>query len=353
VTIRPTISIAVTDVAGVRATIVGSLPKPVQIAEPEKLFSPWRMAGVDLQSAQDAAVVHWLRVQEGAGLDVLTDGEQRRRHYIWGFLEGLTGIDMETLGRKPSRGQRYRAETPVARIVGEVTWRGPVFAEALRFAKRHTMRPVKVTLPGPMTTADSVLDAIGRRSDADLALLFAELLNKEAKGLAEAGADVIQFDEPCFNIYVDAVRDWGIGALERAMAGVDARIAVHICYGYGVPQVKEWKSRNQDWSHYNYTLPLLAKSRVDQVSIEAAASGVDVSVIEVLRGKDVLLGVISCSTHEIETAELVAGRLHRALPYVEPRHLFGCTDCGMVPLPVDVAAAKLRALGDGVRLINQ
>jgi 5-methyltetrahydropteroyltriglutamate--homocysteine methyltransferase len=186
---------------------------------------------------------------------------QRRRHYIWGFLEGLTGIDMETLGRKPSRGQRYRTETPVARIVGEVAWRGPVFTEALRFAKRHTMRPVKVTLPGPMTIADSVFDAIGRRSDADLALLFAELLNKEAKGLAEAGADVIQFDEPCFNIYVDAVREWGIATLERAMAGVDARIAVHICYGYGVPQVKQWKSRNRDWSHYDYTLPLLAKSR--------------------------------------------------------------------------------------------
>ena len=339
--------------AGVRATIVGSLPKPVQIAEPEKLFSPWRMAGVDLPSAQDAAVVHWLRVQEGAGLDVLTDGEQRRRHYIWGFLEGLTGIDMETLGRKPSRGQRYRAETPVARIVGEVTWRGPVFAEALRFAKRHTMRPVKVTLPGPMTTADSVLDAIGRRSDTDLALLFAELLNKEAKGLAEAGADVIQFDEPCFNIYVDAVRDWGIGALERAMAGVDARIAVHICYGYGVPQVKQWKSRNQDWSHYNYTLPLLAKSRVDQVSIEAAASGVDVSVIEVLRGKDVLLGVIDVATETVETPEEVAGVIGEALRYVPRQRIVPCTNCGMAPMRRDIAAGKLMALGDGARLARE
>ncbi len=338
--------------ARVRATIVGSLPKPPDLAEPEKLFARWRAAGADQQAKQDAAVRDWLRLQEEAGLDVVTDGEQRRRHYIWGFLEGLTGIDTETLGKKPSRGKRYQAETAVARIVGDVTWTGPVLTAAARFAKQHAHRPLKVTLPGPMTTADSVLDTVAHRDDADLAMMFADLLNREAKALVAAGVDVIQFDEPCFNIYVDAVRDWGIATLERAMAGVAAKIAVHICYGYGTPIVMQWKSRNRDWSHYGHTLPLLAKSRVDQVSIETAASGVDVGVVEMLRGKDVLLGVISCSSAEVETPALVAERLRRALPFVAPEHLFGCTDCGMVPLALDVARAKLKALGAGVRMIN-
>jgi len=336
----------------VRATIVGSLPKPPELAEPEKLFARWRTTGADQQAKQDAAVIEWLRIQEQAGLDVVTDGEQRRRHYIWGFLEGLSGIDTETLGKKPSRGKRYQPETAVARIVGDVHWTQPVVTAAARFAKQHAHRPLKVTLPGPMTTADSVLDTVGPRSDADLAMMFADLLNREAKALVAAGVDVIQFDEPCFNIYVDAVRDWGIAALERAMAGVDAKIAVHICYGYGTPVVMQWKSRNRDWSQYGHTLPLLAKSRVDQVSIETAASGVDVGVVETLRGKDVLLGVISCSTSKVETPAAVAERLRRALPFVAPEHLFGCTDCGMVPLPVDVAKAKLVALGEGVRMAN-
>jgi 5-methyltetrahydropteroyltriglutamate--homocysteine methyltransferase len=338
--------------AGVRATIVGSLPKPVAMAEPERLFAAWRLGGEALERAQDEAVRHWLQVQEAAGLDIVTDGEQRRRHYIWGFLDGLTGIDTETLGRKPARGQRYQAETAVARIVGDVAWTGSVLAEAAQFAKRHTQRPLKVTLPGPMTIADSVLDTVGGRSPADLAMMFADLLNREAKALVAAGADVVQFDEPCFNIYLDALRDWGMAALERAMAGVEGKIAVHICYGYGVPLVKQWKTENRDWSHYGISLPLLAKSRVDQVSIETAASGVDVGVIEALAGKEVLFGVVSCSTNTVETPELVAERLRRALAYVAPEQLIGCTDCGMVPLPLDIAEAKLRALGEGVRRLN-
>ncbi len=338
--------------AGVRATIVGSLPKPAAMAEPERLFAPWRLEGAALERAQDDAVRHWLQVEEAAGLDVVTDGEQRRRHYIWGFLDGLTGIDTKTLGRKPARGQRYQQETAVARIVGNVAWTAPVLADAARFAKRHARRPLKVTLPGPMTVADSVLDAVGQRSPEDLAMLFADLLNREAKALVAAGADVIQFDEPCFNIYLDALSDWGMAALERAMAGVEGTIAVHICYGYGTPLVKQWKERNRDWSHYAVSLPLLAKSRVDQVSIETAASGVDVGVIEALRGKEVLLGVVSCSSNAVETPELIAERLSRALPYVAPEHLLGCTDCGMVPLPAEVAEAKLRVLGEGVRRLN-
>lgn len=337
---------------GIRACIVGSLPKPAELAPPERLFAPWSLSGPAREAAQEAAVRHWLDRQAEAGLDIVTDGEQRRRHYIWGFLEGLTGIDTETLGLKASRGRRYVKETPVARIVGAVEWRGPVLADAVRFAKRHTRLPLKVTLPGPMTTADSVLDTVGRRTDADLAMMFAALVNREARALVEAGADIVQFDEPCFNIYVDEVAEWGIAALEHAARGVAATTAVHVCYGYGVPQVKQWKAQNKDWGHYARTLPLLVKSSIDQISIETAASGVDVSVIEAARGKDIMLGVVSVSTNEVETPEQVAARLRRALPFAEPSRLIACTDCGMVPLPMAVADAKLRALGAGVRLLN-
>jgi 5-methyltetrahydropteroyltriglutamate--homocysteine methyltransferase len=203
-----------------------------------------------------------------------------------------------------------------------------------------------------MTIVDSLIDTIGGRSEEQLAFRFAELLNQEALALAEAGAAVIQFDEPCFNVYVDKVKDWGVATLERAAQGVTATKAVHICYGYGVDMVKRWKSANKDWSHYEHTLPLLAKSSIDQVSVETAASGVDVSVIEALRGKDVLLGVVDVGNEAVETAETVAGRLHAALRYSDPAHLFACTDCGMMPLSRRAAEGKLRALAAGAALVN-
>src|SRR3990170_2406555 len=227
-----------------RTTIVGSLPKPAWLAEPGGLRSPWRLKGEELREAQDDAVRLALLEQEEAGLDIVCEGEQRRRHYIWGFLEGLTGTDTEKLGEKRARDGRYADSTPVARIVGEVTRRHPVFLEALRFARAHTTRPLKVTLPGPMTIVDTVHDKYYRCDEASLALRFAELLNAEARELAAAGADVIQFDEPCFNVYLDKVKEWGIEALERAMAGVAAKKAVHICYGYGTPAVLAWKRQN-------------------------------------------------------------------------------------------------------------
>jgi 5-methyltetrahydropteroyltriglutamate--homocysteine methyltransferase len=306
-----------------------------------------------LREGQDDAVRLWLTEEEQAGLDIVTDGEQRRRHYVWGFLSGLTGIDTTNLGRKASRGQRYVESTPVARVVGEVLWTGPVMVEALRFAKAQSSRPVKVTLPGPMTTADSILDEHGRRSDADFAMMYADILNQEARALAAAGADVIQLDEPCFNIYIDAVKDWGIEALRRAFRGVTCKKAVHICYGYGIDIVKAWKAQNKDWSHYFSTLPLIAETEIDQVSVEAAASGVDLACLEPLRGKDVMVGVVSVSSEEIESSDIVAERLRRALRFVDPANLIGCTDCGMVPLKRATAIGKMRALGEGVRIVNR
>jgi 5-methyltetrahydropteroyltriglutamate--homocysteine methyltransferase len=336
-----------------RTTIVGSLPKPAWLAEPGVLRAPWRISGDALRQAQDDAVRLVLIEQEAAGLDVVCDGEQRRRHYIWGFLEGLTGIDTEQLGAKRARGGRYAEQTTAARILSEVTRPAPVFLDALRFARAQTRRPLKVTLPGPMTIVDSVVDEHYGADEKSLAFRFAELLNAEARELAAAGADVIQFDEPCFNVYTDKVAAWGVAALERCCDGVKAKKAVHICYGYGVPAVLAWKSSNKDWGHYGVTLPLLASSSIDQVSVECAASGVDVSLLGALKGKDVLLGVIDVGTENVETPERVAERIRKALPYVTPERLHPCTDCGLVPRSRAAARGKLRALAAGAAIVRK
>lgn len=334
-------------------TIVGSLPKPAWLAEPATLFAPWRLKGELLAEGQDDAVTLALADQVAAGIDIVTDGEQRRRHYIWGFLAGLTGIDTEHLGSKLARGGRYAQQTAVARIVGDVTRPAPVLVDAVRFARAATERRLKVTLPGPMTIVDSLLDEHYHTDEQTLAMRFAAILNEEARALAEAGADTVQFDEPCFNIYLDKVQNWGIEALERCIDGVAVRRAVHICYGYGVPGVLAWKTQNRDWGHYGVTLPLLARSGIDQVSVECAASGVDASILTTLEGKDVLVGVIDVGTEEVESPELVAERIRRVLPYVPPDRLFPCTDCGLVPRSRRAAQGKLRALVAGAAIVRQ
>lgn len=336
----------------VRATIVGSLPKPSWLCGPGEMFAKWRLDGATLTEGQEDAVRVWIGAQEKSGIDVVTDGEQRRRHYIWGFFEGLEGIDTSNLGKRTQRGGRYHKEISAARLIGGPEWRGPIFVDALRATRAMTDKPIKVTLPGPMTIVDSLVDTIGGLTEEQLAYRFAELLNLEALALTEAGADTIQFDEPCFNVYIDKVKDWGVAALERAARGVTATKAVHICYGYGTADVKRWKSANSDWSHYEHTLPLLAKSSIDQVSIETAASGVDVSVVSALPGKDVLLGVVDVGSETVETAETVAERLRAALRHMHPGHLFACTDCGMMPLSRAAADGKLRALAAGAALVN-
>jgi 5-methyltetrahydropteroyltriglutamate--homocysteine methyltransferase len=336
-----------------KTTIVGSLPKPTWLAEPNVLFAPWRIPDDRLVEAQDDAVRLALHDQDEAGIDIVTDGEQRRRHYIWGFLAGLTGIDVEHLGRRMSRGGRYARETDAARIVGDVTRPRAVLQHTVRFAKSRTSHPLKVTLPGPLTIVDSVVDEHYRIEERALALHFADLLNQEARELAAAGADVIQFDEPTFNIHIDKVRDWGVMALERCLEGVTATTAVHICYGYGIPQVLAWKQTNRDWGHYAHTLPLLAESRIGQVSVECAASGVDPSVLRCLKDKDVLVGVIDVGTEEIETPGLVADRIRRVLPHVSPERFFPCTDCGLVPRSRAAARGKLKALVAGAAIVRR
>ena len=334
--------------------ITGSLPKPSWLSDPDsQLRADWVLSEVQLDEARDDAVRLAVADQVDAGLDIITDGEQRRRHYIWGFLEALEGMDVVNMGKKLTRGARYSDKPQnVARIVGDLRRPTPIFVDALRFTKQHTDRPVKVTLPGPMTVVDTVLDEHYGDELPELAARFAEILNQEAQDLARAGADVIQFDEPAFNVDTQAVESWGIATLEQAAKDVDAERAVHICYGYGVPHVVEWKKKNSDWGHYAHTLPLLNRSTIDQVSVEVAASGVDVSVIRNLPDKKVMLGVISVSTDEVESAELVAQRIRAGLEFCDAQRLMPCTDCGLVPRPRAVARAKMVALGEGTQLVR-
>jgi 5-methyltetrahydropteroyltriglutamate--homocysteine methyltransferase len=334
------------------ASIVGSLPKPAWLAPPNMLKAPWRMSGAELEEAQNDAVRLAILEQEEAGLAVVTDGELRRRHYIWGFLDGLTGVDTERLAHRRSRGGRYAETTEVARIVGPVERTRPVFLDACRFARALTTRQLKVTLPGPMTIVDSVADEHYGADRRTLAMRFAQALNAEARELVAAGADVIQFDEPCFNIYVEDVEAWGMAALEQCMDGVRARKAVHICYGYGTPAVLAWKTKNTDWGHYGVTLPLLARSSVDQVSVECAGSCVDVSVLRELGSKDVLLGTIDVGTEDVETPEIVAARIRCALEHVPASQLFPCTDCGLVPRSREASRGKMRALTAGAAIVR-
>jgi len=335
-------------------TLAGSLPKPSWLADPRlQLFAPWVPPADRLREAQDDAVRLCLLDQEEAGIDIVSDGEQRRRHYIWGFLDGLTGTDTQRLGKKRTRGGRYAAEQEVARIVGEVTRPAPVMGPALAFAKAHTRRPIKVALPGPMTMVDTTLDEHYGQDEESLAMRFAALLNAEARDLAAAGAAVIQFDEPCFNIYLDKVKAWGIRALEAAIEGVSCTTAIHICYSYGIPRVLAWKKANTEWGQYAVTLPLLRETRIAQISVECAASGVDVALLAEARGKDILLGVIDVGTEEVESPALVAERIRKALPHVEPGRLFPCTDCGLVPRSRQAARAKLRALVEGAQMVRR
>ena len=333
-------------------SIVGSLPKPAWLAEPNRLRAPWRLAGQELRDAQDDAVRLAILDQEEAGLDVVTDGEQRRQHYITAFLAGLTGIDLERTAKKRTRGGRYTDAMDVPRIVGDVTRRESVFVDACRAARAMTTRRLKVTLPGPMTMADDVADQHYGGDHQALAMKFAAILNAEARALVDAGADVIQFDEPCFNVLIEEVGQWGIEALDLAIDGVQATKAVHICYGYGTPLVLAWKSTNTNWGHYGATLPLLAGSRVDQISVECAASGVDLAVLREAGNKDVLLGVIDVGTEEVETPEIVADRIRAALTHVPAGRLKPSTDCGLVPRTRTAARGKMRALAAGAALVR-
>jgi len=332
-------------------TIAGSLPKPAWLAVPNKLWAPWCLEGEDLATAKDDATLLAIKVQEDAGIDIVGDGEQSRQHFVHGFLEAVEGIDFNKRVEMGIRNDRYKAMCPT--VVGPLRLRARVHAREARLARAHTGKKLKFTLPGPMTIVDTIADAhYGDR--VKMAMAFAALLNEEARGLAADGVDVIQFDEPAFNVYMDAAAGWGIDALHRAIDGVSSKTAVHICYGYGIPANIQWKATlGSEWRQYEEFFPALAKSRIDQVSLECIHSQVPTSVLKLLEGKDVLIGVIDVASDKIETPGEIAVVIEAALEYVPARNLIACTNCGMAPMRRDIAAAKLKALAEGAALARR
>ncbi len=328
--------------------VAGSLPKPAWLAETHKLWPRWREEGAALQQAKLDATLVWIKAQEDAGLDVIGDGEQSRQHFVHGFLEQVDGIDFEHKVEMGIRADRYKAMVP--QVVAAVRLKGRVHQAEARFLRAHTTRKVKFTLPGPMTIVDTVADRFyGNREK--LAFAFAELLNQEALALQADGVDVIQFDEPAFNVYPEEVNTWGVRALERAAQDLACKTAVHICYGYGIQANIDWKkSLGDQWRQYEQVFPALAKSRIDQVSLECLHSYVPPDLMALLKGKEVMVGVIDVASDEIETPETVAQTIETALRFVPAGQLIACTNCGMAPMDRDIALAKIEALVKGAAL---
>jgi len=334
-----------------RTAIAGSLPKPAWLAETHKLWPQWRAQGDQLAQAKLDATRLWIKAQEDAGLDVIGDGEQSRQHFVHGFLERVEGIDFEHKVEMGIRADRYKAMVP--QVVAPLKLKGRVHEAEARFLRAHTRKQIKFTLPGPMTIVDTVADRFyGDR--VTMAMAFAELLNQEALALQADGVDIVQFDEPAFNVYMAEAADWGVKALERAAQGLTCRTAVHICYGYGIQANIDWKKGlGHEWRQYEAVFPALAASSIDQVSLECIHSHVPPELMALLKGKDVMVGVIDVASEQVETPEEVAQTIGKALQFVPRHRLIACTNCGMAPMSREVAEAKLRALAQGAALAAQ
>jgi len=328
---------------------VGSLPKPTWLAEPEKLWPKWKLQGKQLQEAKQDALRVTLQEQLEAGIDIVSDGEQTRQHFVTTFIENLAGVDLNKRTTMRIR-DRYDAEVPS--IIGPISRKKSVFVEDAKFLRSLTGLPIKWTLPGPMTMIDTLYDG-HYTSRAELAIVLADILNQEAKELAAVGIDIIQFDEPAFNVFIDEVDEWGVPALNRAVEGLSCESAVHICYGYGIKANTDWKKTlGSEWRHYEKTFPSLQKSNIDIISLEYQNSNVPMELMELVRGKKVMVGAIDVATHKIETPKEVADTLRNALQFVDADKLYPCTNCGMAPLPRKVAQQKLKALHDGAAILR-
>jgi 5-methyltetrahydropteroyltriglutamate--homocysteine methyltransferase len=332
-------------------TIAGSLPKPAWLAETQKLWPQWKAQGAELVQAKKDATLMWIKAQEDAGLDIIGDGEQSRQHFVHGFLEQVEGIDFEHKVTMGIRDNRYDAQVP--QVVAALKLKGRVHANEAQFLRAHTRKKIKFTLPGPMTIVDTVADRF-YGDKVKMAMAFAELLNQEALALQADGVDIIQFDEPAFNVYMKDAADWGVKALERAAQGLTCTTAVHICYGYGIKANNDWKDKlGDEWRQYELVFPALAKSSIKQVSLECYHSHVPPDLMKLLEGKDVMVGVIDVASDEIETPEQVADTIGRALQFVPRNRLFPCTNCGLAPMDREIAVKKLQALAQGAALARQ
>ena len=333
------------------STVAGSLPKPSWLAEPNKLWPQWRLQGEELAAAKLDATLLAVKWQEDAGIDIVCDGEMSRQHFVHGFLEYVDGIDFAHKVEMGIRADRYKAMVPVVR--GGLKLKGRVHQAEARHARAHTNRKLKVTLPGPMTIADTIADSY-YGDKVKMAMAFAGLLNQEARALEKDGVDVIQFDEPAFNVFMDDVAGWGIEAMHRAIDGLKCKTAVHICYGYGIKANIDWKnSLGEEWRQYEKFFPALAKSKIGQVSLECINSHVPLKLLSLLDGKDLLVGVIDVATDKVETPEEVAAVIGNVIKVAPKEKIIACTNCGMAPMRRDIAEAKLKALGAGAALARQ
>lgn len=334
-----------------QTTIAGSLPKPDWLAEPNTLWAPWKLKGAELASAKRDATLLWVKIQEDAGIDLVTDGEQARQHFVHGFLERVEGIDFAHKVEMGIRKDRYKAMVP--QVVAPLKLKGRVHDFEARAARAHATRKLKFTLPGPMTIIDTLADNYyGDR--VKMAFAFAELLNQEAKALQADGVDMIQFDEPAFNVFMDEVNDWGIEALTRAAEGLTCKTAVHICYGYGIKANTDWKeSLGAEWRQYEQIFPAIDKSPIQQVAIECRNSHVPLELLALLKGKIVQAGVIDVASDIVETPDDVVKTIEAVMKFVPKENIVATTNCGMAPMRRDIAEAKLRALGAGAKLARQ
>lgn len=332
-------------------TVAGSLPKPAWLAEPEKLWPEWRLQGEVLERGMRDAAMVWLNEQESAGIDTVSNGEMFREHFVHGFLHHVEGIDWQKMTRMGIRDDRYVVDVPT--VTAPVRRKHPIHSEEVRFTRAHTNHKLKFTLPGPMTICDTIADDhYGTRPD--MAMAFAELLNEEARELEALGVDLIQFDEPAFNVFMRDVRDWGVDTLHRAAEGLNCKTAVHICYGYGIEANIKWKETlGDEWRQYEEIFPALNESRIDQVSLECASSNVPMSLLRLLKDKELMVGAIDVADNKVESPEQVAAVIREAMQYVDTERIFPCTNCGMAPLPREVAVGKLQALGQGAALARR
>ena len=333
------------------AAIAGSLPKPAWLSETNKLWPQWKAEGEELKQAKLDATLLWIKTQEDAGLDVIGDGEQSRQHFVHGFLEQVEGIDFDHKVKMGIRDNRYDAMVP--QVISTLKLKGRVHATEAQLLRAHTKKKIKFTLPGPMTIVDTVADKFyGDR--VKMAMVFAELLNQEALALQADGVDIIQFDEPAFNVYMKDAADWGVKALERAVQGLTCTTAVHICNGYGIKANDDWKQTlGEEWRQYEQILPALAKSSIQQVSLECYHSHVPPHLMALLEGKDVMVGVIDVASDVIETPEQIADTIGKAMEFVPKNRLIACTNCGLAPMDREVAVKKLQALGLGAALARE